>query len=68
MTIYITYGYAHYEIPQYVNLCSLFCVEVKESLILYSAYYELLVSKALRYAIARVNEGSHSFTCHQQVY
>ena len=29
-------------------------------------YHERLISKALR--LARVNEGSHSFTCHPHVY
>jgi len=29
-------------------------------------YHEQLASKALR--LARVNEGSYSFTCHPQVY
>ena len=31
-----------------------------------SAYYELLISR--RSGMARVNEGSHSFTCHPYVY
>jgi len=32
-------------------------------------YHEQLTSKALRFSgVARVNEGSHSFTCHAHVY
>jgi len=34
--------------------------------LLYSAYYGLLVSR--RSGMARVNEGSYSFTCHLHVY
>jgi len=34
--------------------------------LLYSACYELLISK--RSGMARVNEGSHRFTCHPHVY
>ena len=32
----------------------------------YRAYYELVISK--RSGVARVNEGSHSFTCHPHIY
>jgi len=34
--------------------------------VLYSAYYELLICR--RSGMARVNEGSHNFTCHPHVY
>jgi len=33
---------------------------------LYSSYYELLISR--RSGVARVNEGSYTFTCHPRVY
>ena len=39
----------------------------KVSLICVALYYELLISKVLRY-IARVNAGSHSFTWHPHIY
>jgi len=35
---------------------------------LYGAYYELLISKRSGMAVARVNERSHSFTCHPHIY
>jgi len=40
-------------------------VKVKEAY-LYSAYYELLISR--RSSMAPVNKGSHIFTCHPHVY
>jgi len=40
-------------------------VKVKEAY-LFSAYYQLLISKCS--GMARVNEGPHRFTCHPHVY
>ena len=54
------------EVEVFIALKTAQTVQKAKEAYLYSTYYELLISRHL--AKAHVNEGSHSFTCHRQVY